>query len=139
MINAVLVFNNAGQPRLTKFYTQLARLRLFLSKPLLTAFPTGNLGPTTPHLRNLHPRLPPPHRLLQLPPPPPSPLPRLHLLKLINLPHLRTQRRPLPRNLPTLRNALLHNNFHLDRIPPRSHRPNPSLRRSSGSSFRKCL
>jgi hypothetical protein len=23
MINAVLVFNNAGQPRLTKFYTQL--------------------------------------------------------------------------------------------------------------------
>jgi hypothetical protein len=26
MINAVLVFNNAGQPRLTKFYTQLVRL-----------------------------------------------------------------------------------------------------------------
>lgn len=23
MINAVLVFNNSGQPRLTKFYTQL--------------------------------------------------------------------------------------------------------------------
>jgi AP-3 complex subunit sigma len=23
MINAVLVFNNTGQPRLTKFYTQL--------------------------------------------------------------------------------------------------------------------
>jgi hypothetical protein len=26
MINAVLVFNNAGQPRLTKFYTQLVGL-----------------------------------------------------------------------------------------------------------------
>lgn len=26
MINAVLVFNNNGQPRLTKFYTQLVRL-----------------------------------------------------------------------------------------------------------------
>jgi Clathrin adaptor complex small chain len=26
MINAVLVFNNAGQPRLTKFYTQLVPL-----------------------------------------------------------------------------------------------------------------
>ena len=26
MINAVLVFNNSGQPRLTKFYTQLVRL-----------------------------------------------------------------------------------------------------------------
>lgn len=25
MINAVLVFNNSGQPRLTKFYTQLVR------------------------------------------------------------------------------------------------------------------
>jgi AP-3 complex subunit sigma len=28
MINAVLVFNNAGQPRLTKFYTQLVRCSL---------------------------------------------------------------------------------------------------------------
>lgn len=27
MINAVLVFNNNGQPRLTKFYTQLVRKR----------------------------------------------------------------------------------------------------------------
>jgi len=27
MINAVLVFNNNGQPRLTKFYTQLVRNR----------------------------------------------------------------------------------------------------------------
>jgi len=26
MINAVLVFNNNGQPRLTKFYTQLVRV-----------------------------------------------------------------------------------------------------------------
>lgn len=28
MINAVLVFNNAGQPRLTKFYTQLVDIYL---------------------------------------------------------------------------------------------------------------
>ena len=26
MINAVLVFNNNGEPRLTKFYTQIVRL-----------------------------------------------------------------------------------------------------------------
>lgn len=26
MINAVLVFNNNGQPRLTKFYSQIVRL-----------------------------------------------------------------------------------------------------------------
>jgi hypothetical protein len=29
MINAVLVFNNNGQPRLTKFYTQLVRPLLY--------------------------------------------------------------------------------------------------------------
>ena len=34
MINAVLVFNNAGQPRLTKFYTQLVRSSSLL--PVLT-------------------------------------------------------------------------------------------------------
>ena len=33
MINAVLVFNNAGQPRLTKFYTQLVRTTLSLFLP----------------------------------------------------------------------------------------------------------
>jgi len=134
MINAVLVFNNAGQPRLTKFYTQLVHLPLFLSKRLLTIFPTGNLRPTTPHLRNLHPRLSPPRRLLQLPTPPSSPIPRLHLLNLKHLlPHLRTQRRPLPRNIPPLRNPLLHHNLHIYRIPSRFDRPNPSLCRSSGS------
>lgn len=39
MINAVLVFNNAGQPRLTKFYTQLVRsvaVRAHGLCPLLT-------------------------------------------------------------------------------------------------------
>lgn len=37
MINAVLVFNNAGQPRLTKFYTQLVR-----SSSLLTHNTSSN-------------------------------------------------------------------------------------------------
>jgi hypothetical protein len=50
MINAVLVFNNAGQPRLTKFYTQLVRT----TPPSQTAKQLtrriGNLCPTTPHL-----------------------------------------------------------------------------------------
>ena len=31
MINAFLVFNGQGQPRLTKFYTQLVRLHTHLS------------------------------------------------------------------------------------------------------------
>lgn len=37
MINAVLVFNNAGQPRLTKFYTQLVD-----PPPLLVPPPLSN-------------------------------------------------------------------------------------------------
>ena len=37
MINAVLVFNNSGQPRLTKFYTQLVRHPAFPG-PALQAF-----------------------------------------------------------------------------------------------------
>ena len=46
MINAVLVFNNSGQPRLTKFYTQLVGNILisgpfpkFLKKSQYKAFP----------------------------------------------------------------------------------------------------
>lgn len=33
MINAFLVFNGSGQPRLTKFYTQLASLSLSVAHP----------------------------------------------------------------------------------------------------------
>lgn len=71
MINAVLVFNNAGQPRLTKFYTQLVRPLPPPSNNHLTG--PGNICPTTSHLRNLPTSIPPPDWLLQLPPPPTSP------------------------------------------------------------------
>ena len=43
MINAVLVFNNAGQPRLTKFYTQLVRS----SSPLTLCPPSNTLQETS--------------------------------------------------------------------------------------------
>ncbi|OCK83243.1 adaptor protein complex AP-3 small subunit [Lepidopterella palustris CBS 459.81] len=69
MINAVLVFNNSGQPRLTKFYTQLetsVQQRLiseiftlvsnrpisscnFLPLPPLLANTSKSSTPTTPH------------------------------------------------------------------------------------------
>ncbi|OCL09084.1 Adaptor protein complex sigma subunit [Glonium stellatum] len=69
MINAVLVFNNSGQPRLTKFYTQLetsVQQRLiseiftlvsnrpnsscnFLPLPPLLASSSKSSTPTTPH------------------------------------------------------------------------------------------
>lgn len=123
MINAVLVFNNSGQPRLTKFYTQLVPLATPLSLPplpwtplcpnLLMPVSAGHFRPTTSHLRNLHPRLPPPVLRLQLPPSPsPSrPLPQ----PTPNKPT--TQRHPLPNNLPPLRHPLLHPHQHLHRIP----------------------
>ena len=57
MINAVLVFNNSGQPRLTKFYTQLVRARVCIRIPLETNIYTGYECPTTPDLRDLHPCL----------------------------------------------------------------------------------
>jgi hypothetical protein len=39
MINAVLVFNNAGQPRLTKFYTQLVLVLPCLIPTRIMTFP----------------------------------------------------------------------------------------------------
>lgn len=49
MINAVLVFNNNGQPRLTKFYTQLVssaattnRPKQRLTQPLRTPKPSNH-------------------------------------------------------------------------------------------------
>ncbi|TKA70334.1 hypothetical protein B0A49_04026 [Cryomyces minteri] len=57
MINAVLVFNNNGQPRLTKFYTQLVQ-----DDPVL-----GYICPATPNLGDLHARCQPSKQLLQLP------------------------------------------------------------------------
>lgn len=53
MINAFLVFNGQGQPRLTKFYTQLVRL---IPDPLSVAYNSsisllpGNEHPAAPHL-----------------------------------------------------------------------------------------
>lgn len=44
MINAVLVFNNNGQPRLTKFYTQLVCI-----SPYLTIFSSKKRQDTALH------------------------------------------------------------------------------------------
>jgi hypothetical protein len=66
MINAVLVFNNAGQPRLTKFYTQLVHPHPRIDEG--NANRAGNIRPAAPDIRNIHPRIPPPRWILQLPP-----------------------------------------------------------------------
>jgi hypothetical protein len=149
MINAVLVFNNSGQPRLTKFYTQR------VCSPLLTlphrnetnSFTEiqiiGNKRPTTPHLRNLHPRLPPYPRLLQLPTPPAHSLFAVNTLpqRQHQFPNIRRtsalQRRPLSNNLPALRNALFHHHLYIHRVPPRAHRLNTSICRSARSALRR--
>ena len=142
MINAFLVFNGQGQPRLTKFYTQLVRalhkqefpalnLRRHFSNrtPTLTDL-TGHEHSATPHLGNLHPRLKPPRRLLQLPPP--SARPR----RLGHLAHIRraAQRCPFAGHVPPLRNPLLHRHLYLNRVTPRVDRPDPSLRGGPGQA-----
>lgn len=109
MINAFLVFNNAGQPRLTKFYTQLVRPSIPYQPQYLTA--AGNLSPTTSHLRNIPTSIPSPDRLLQLPASPTTP--RSTLFPTIKLDS--SQRRTLPRNLPSLRHLILHNHLHVHR------------------------
>lgn len=78
MINAVLVFNNKGEPRLTKFYTQIVcnelpvlySWRFFFRFPRLTA--PGRLGytnTTEAHPADLPPRLSASAFCLQLPSP----------------------------------------------------------------------
>ncbi|KAI9804686.1 MAG: Sigma-adaptin 3A [Piccolia ochrophora] len=49
MINAVLVFNHNGQPRLTKFYTQLSLTSTSLPPLLSPATPSSAAQPTEPH------------------------------------------------------------------------------------------
>ena len=50
MINAVLVFNNSGQPRLTKFYTQLVRILSVMSKAHADVRFIGHSSATASHL-----------------------------------------------------------------------------------------
>lgn len=142
MINAFLVFNGQGQPRLTKFYTQLVSTLIpqspwlrssFLLLPRLTAALLGNEHPAAPHLRDLHTRLQPSRRVLQLPPAAPP------ARCLGYLPHLLggAERCPLPSHLPPLCDALLHRHFDLDRVPPGPHRPDSGLRRGARQALRE--
>ena len=164
MINAVLVFNNSGQPRLTKFYTQLVCFELYYAMATpkqcslimsLTSF-EGYQRATAPHLRDLHPCFPSPCVSLQLPT-----VRLFHYLRLGNYlssPDISLQsptitcfhnscpdsqstpqRYPLPNNIPTLRNPLLHPNIHLHRVTTRTPRPHTSVCRISRSTVRKCV
>lgn len=57
MINAVLVFNNTGQPRLTKFYSQLVRLSYNLTSNSRTDYVhLGYCGAAEADLRDLRAR-----------------------------------------------------------------------------------
>ena len=90
---------------------------------------TGNQHTTTPHIRDLHPRIQPPGRRLQFPPPAPSSRRLRDFAFFLFLGTAATQRRPLTRDLPQLRDALFHRHLDLYRVPPRPPRPHPGLRR----------
>lgn len=134
MINAFLVFNGQGQPRLTKFYTQLVspiQARALQTSQL--TYPTGDQHPAAIDIRDLHTRIEPTVRVLQLPAPPAAPR------RLGHLPHLLrgAARRPLPRHVPPLRDPLLHHNLHVDRVAAGPHRPDTGLRRGPGPAVRE--
>lgn len=120
MINAVLVFNNNGQPRLTKFYTQLvsrypAALALALTRRRTPLTPgTGHTNPAIPDRANIPSSRAASSKRLQLPPTPSSPLARrqLHRLRALRYPH--------PNHIPDLRDAVVHYDLYVDRVPTRS-------------------
>lgn len=129
MINAVLVFNNAGQPRLTKFYTQLVLSHHF--SPFLEAnHNAGNICPAAFDLGNLRSSLSPPLRILQLPPSPAPPRFPINLPFLLRTP----QRRALPRHIPALRNPLLYHHLHLYRIASCPYRSDTGICGSIGQA-----
>merc|ERR1712070_1095511 len=110
MINAVLVFNNNGQPRLTKFYTQLdtAVQQRLLSEifTLVAARPNSacNFFAAATASRPFY----------------------------LQQQHCRAERCAVPCHLPTLCHAVLHHDLHLDRITTCSARPHSSVCRGAG-------
>lgn len=96
--------------------------------PTLTRITTGNEHPATADLRDLHPRVEPASRLLQLPPPPAAAGRLGHLAHLVR----GAERRAVTRDIPQLRDPLLHRHLHLDRVPARPDRSDTGLRRGSG-------
>lgn len=78
MINAVLVFNNNGQARLTKFYTQIVSSVHQRNENHRSSEPNqpGYPNKAIPNRSNLRPRLATPSNCLQLPPASTAPLPR---------------------------------------------------------------
>ena len=131
MINAVLVFNNNGQPRLTKFYTQLVssqsrRINILIKQQLITRCASGYTNPTISHRPNIPSRRTTPSKRLQLSPSPPAPLPRCsQLLR-------RSLRRPHPNYIPHLCHSIIHYDLHFNRISARFNRFNPGLCRVTG-------
>ena len=91
----------------------------------------GHSSPTTPNLRNLHPRLRAPQQQLQLPPAPTPP----HALNTAS----RVQRRALARHIPPLCHAVLHRHLHFHRKSARAAGLDPRVRRELGLSFRGCV
>ena len=143
MINAFLVFNGQGQPRLTKFYTQLVSSRDY-GAMRWTAQPAasssnlvviGNQHPATTNFRNIHAGIESTVRILQLPPPAAVAGCLKHHQKLVR----GTERCPVAGDVPQLRDSLLYRHLHIDGVATRTDRSDTSIRGGAGQAFRECL
>ena len=139
MINAFLVFNNTGQPRLTRFYTQIVslnaiRILQLQSQANTPVFKLGHTNKTIPHRTNLRFSLPTPTLRLQLPT---SPSPARARCPVEHNPW--PIRRPYPNHLPDICHALIYYDLDIDRVAACADRPDPGLRRDARPRLRECL
>lgn len=128
MINAVLVFNNNGQPRLTKFYTQLVGLQLAFFRLVLII--TGYGDAANVAFPDLLPGLCSSSISLQFPITPSI---------VGSVRYLELSRCTNPDYLSPLRHALFHPDLHFYGVPAGIARFHSSIRGSARQTLRKCM
>lgn len=129
MINAVLVFNNNGQPRLTKFYSQLVRSPSLCLTPSLT-LAAGYRNAAVVTFSDIHPCISSTGLCLQFPTSASSTGSRSQQW---------FPRCPDSDHLPALCDLVLYSDIHLHRVTVGPARFHPSLRRSPRQALCKRL
>lgn len=151
MINAVLVFNNNGQPRLAKFYSQIVppphspRVLSLAGAPSRTDRVAGPITAAAAANADLHVGERAAVDVVQLPAAPAAPLLSLLLLLLVAVHDHGRQQRLEQRErvgadhaaVPPLRDAVLHRHQRLARVAARPARPDPGVRAGTRPAVRE--